>query len=58
MFLSFQSWQMPPFESVIAGPIIMREVIPREVERSRHVSLFEERRRPGITDEGTFALDG
>jgi hypothetical protein len=31
MFLSFQSQQMPPFESVIEGPIIMREVIPREI---------------------------
>jgi len=30
--------------------IIMREVVPREIERPRHVSLLEERGGPSVED--------
>ncbi len=39
-------------------PIVVREVVSREIKRSRYVPLFEEQGRPGIKDERAFALDG
>ena len=36
----------------------MREVVSREIERSRDVSLLEEHGRPGIKDECILAIDG
>lgn len=44
-------------QHAVETPIVMCEVVPREIERTRHVTLFEECRGPGVEDECTFVLD-
>src|SRR5258708_13909095 len=40
------------------GAVVTGEVVSREIERSRDVSLLEEHGRPGIKDERVLAIDG